>query len=286
MAMGLLPSCRWAAALSLTLVQGAAMAAEPADDGSARAGGSAAQLSVAAGLQYRTLTEWTDSGQKLLSETGAMPHLQLGLGSDPARGPALAAELSLAGAPLSYQGQTQAGVPLATTSRHRDLALAGFWRPVSPGPYGEVWLAVRRLEARRNIASSALASGLVEQSSLLMPGLRWRSPQLTAPSSGTTEPLVFQFDAEFWQSARHRLNVDYLGLFDPSVLDGGTRRQWVLRASVWSQDSPWRWSAQWGRSRQQASESVRLLRAGATVGSVRQPRVAIDDVLLQLSRAF
>jgi hypothetical protein len=41
-----------------------------------------------------------------------------------------------------------------------------------------------------------------------------------------------------------------------------------------------------GTARQQASASSRLSRAGAVAGSVRQPRIEIDDLGVRVRRAF
>jgi hypothetical protein len=81
------------------------------------------------------------------------------------------------------------------------------------------------LQARRDIASSAQASGLKETSSLVLPGVRRCSPALASPQAGNAR---FQFEAQWRTSVRHRLEVDYLGVFDNSSLQGGRRSEIVL----------------------------------------------------------
>jgi hypothetical protein len=50
--------------------------------------------------------------------------------------------------------------------------------------------------------------------------------------------------------------------------------------------SPWSFGLAWSHARQSASSTHTLSRNGAAVGSVRQPRIDIDDVSLRARRAF
>jgi hypothetical protein len=240
------------------------------------------EWAATAGVRQRTLSEWSDRGTRLLTEKGVLPHLQLSAQLAAPAWPTLAFEAGVTGAELDYRGQTQSGVPLTTTSRHTDLELGVHWRPFPAAAWGEAWLGLEWLQARRDIASSSLAGGLNETSTLVLPGVRWRSPAFALPH---TDNAKFQLEAQWRSSVRHRLEVDYLGLFDNSSLRGGRRSETVLGLSV-STSEAWRWSLEWSRSRQPASSSAALYRAGALVGSVRQPRVKIDDVSLLLTRRF
>jgi len=260
------------ALFALSLAGSFAVAAEPAP----------IEWAATGGVRHRTLSEWSDAGAKLLTEKGAMPHLQLSAQLAAPTWPTLAFEAGVTGAELDYRGQTQSGVPLTTTSRHTDLELGVHWRPFPAAAWGEAWLGLEWLQARRDIASSSLAGGLNETSTLVLPGVRWRSPAFALPH---TDNAKFQLEAQWRSSVRHRLEVDYLGLFDDSSLRGGRRSETVLGLSV-STSEAWRWSLEWSRSRQSASSSAALHRAGALVGSVRQPRVKIDDVSLSLTRRF
>lgn len=248
----------------------AATAAEPAP----------IEWAVSAGLRHRTLTEWSDTGSKLLTEKGPMGRLQLVAQVVAPTWPALEFEAAVGHGNLDYDGQTQAGVPLSTTSRHTDLELGAYWRPLPAAAWGEAWVGLAWLRARRDIDSSPIAGGLDEKSSLVMPTIRWRSPAFAV--TGNTK---FGLEALWRASARHRLEVDYLGLFDNSSFRGGRRREIGLGLTMTPAET-WQWRLEWSRSRQSASNSAPLFRAGALVGSVRQPRVKIDDVSLSLTRRF
>src|SRR5687768_4612356 len=78
---------------------GAVAAAEPAP----------IEWAVSAGARHRTLTEWSDTGAKLLTEKGPMAQLQLGAQVVATAWPALEFEAALRGGRLDYDGQTQAG---------------------------------------------------------------------------------------------------------------------------------------------------------------------------------
>lgn len=237
---------------------------------------------VSAGARHRTLTEWSDAGAKLLTEKGPMAQLQLGAQVVAPAWPALEFEAGVRGGRLDYDGQTQAGAPVSTTSRHTDLELGAHWRPFPAAAWGEAWLGLDWLQARRDIASSPIAGGLNEKSTLVLPGIRWRSAAFAVPHTGNAK---FQLEAGWRVSARHRLEVDYLGVFDNSSLRGGRRNEVTLGLNVSTSDA-WQWGVAWSRARQSASNSVALFRAGALVGSVRQPRVKIDDLSLSLTRRF
>ena len=234
---------------------------------------------VLAEVLNRRLVERTDTGMRLVEETG--PLLRLGLDGrfDLANGGALQAKASLAAGTLDYEGRTQAGAALATDSRHRDFEAGLAWRPLTAAAWGEGWLVLRTLQQRRHIVSTATARGLKERSDLVMAGLRW--------SHG--------FDAAGWRwqpalelsaSARHQLQVEFGGFFDDATMRGGRRREAVLDLQVSAPSSPWSFGMAWSHSRQSASSAQTLSRNGATVGTVRHPRIGIDDLSLRVRRAF
>jgi hypothetical protein len=235
-----------------------------------------------AGVRHRTLSEWSATGARLLTEKGFLPHLQLSAQLATPTWPTLAFEAGITGGDLDYHGQTQSGVPLTTTTRQTDLELSVLWRPLPGAAWGEAWLGLDWLQARRNIASSPSAGGLAETSSLVLPGVRWRSPTFALPSMDNAK---FQLEAQWRSSVQHRLEVDYLGVFDNSSLHGGRRSEVVLGLNVTSADTWW-WSLEWSHSRQSASSSSALYLGGVLVGGVQQPRVEIDDVSLLLRRRF
>lgn len=237
--------------------------------------------SVGADLSHRRLVEESPTGSRLVTESGPLARLRLGAQQGLASGGAWGAGLALAGGKLDYEGVTQTGAPLNTRSRHRDVELSAFWQPWPAGDWGQAALTLRWLQQRRDIASKGLVGGLEETSSLWMPGLRYGSPVWTAGAAWR-----WQLEAEASISARHRLRVDYHGMFDGSDMTGATRRELALRAHAFAAGSPWRWTLEWTGSRQAASRPATLYRGGAAVGTVRQPRIAIDEVALRLTRSF
>jgi len=240
------------------------------------------EWAATAGVRHRTLSEWSATGAKLLTEKGFLPDLRMSAQLAAPTWPTLAFEARVSGGDLDYRGQTQSGVPLTTTTRHTDLELGVHGRPWPAAAWGEAWVGLDWLQARRNIASSTTAGGLDETSVLVLPGVRWRSPLYALPN---TDNAKFQLKAEWRTSVRHRLEVDYLGVFDNSSLSGGRRSEAVLGLSVTGAET-WRCSLEWSHSRQSASSSSALYRSGVLVGSVQQPLVKIDDVSLLLTRRF
>jgi hypothetical protein len=85
---------------------------------------------------------------------------------------------------LDYDGQTHGGAPLSSHTGDRDLEAAIAWRPLAAAAWGEGWLLLDVLQQRRQIASTAAASGLRETSTLVLPGLRW-CPVASRPPAGS-----------------------------------------------------------------------------------------------------
>jgi len=235
------------------------------------------EWSVGADVRHRTLSEWSN-GEKLLTEKGPVGHLLLGAQVISPAWPAVRMEASLGGGQLDYDGRSQAGTPLATTSRHTDADLAVYWRPLPAAGWGEAWVGVGTVWRRRDIASSSVAGGLMETSSLIMPGVRWRSAAFSGSPS-------LRLEMQWRASVRHRLAVDYGGVFDNSSLKGGRRSEASLRL-ILDAESGWQGSLAWVHSRQVASDEVSLYRAGLFAGTVHQPKVRIDDVSVSLTRRF
>lgn len=241
------------------------------------------EWSASAGVLHRTLTESSSGGARLLTEKGYLPRIQLSAQMTTKDSGALSAEASFAQSRLDYEGQTQAAQPLSTSTGHREAELVLRWRPLAPAVWGEAWLSLGWLHARRAIEPTPLAGGLNETSSLALPGIRWRSPPW-AWSEGK-EPVKLAAEAEWRKSARHRLSVDYEGLYDASVLQGGRRNELSLKLALFKGED-WRWTVGWTRTEQKASPTATLYRAGVAVGTVHQPRLRIDDLSLTLRRRF
>jgi hypothetical protein len=233
-------------------------------------------VGISVGVTHRRLVEHTAAGGRLLTETG--PLLRLGFEREfriMGHG-ALRLEAAAASGKLHYESTAPA---LSLRTGTRDLALGLAWRPVAQGRWGAPWLLLQGLQQRRQISSSGAIVGPHETSTLLMAGLRWTA----------------DFDAAGWRwspsiegraSLRHRLDVDLHGVFDSTSFDAGRRRDLRLALGVGRAGSPWSVEANWTTTRQSASDSHPLYRAGVAAGNVRHPRITIDDVGVGLRRAF
>lgn len=245
----------------------------------AQDGGVAPELS--AGLVHRKLVEHSPDGSTLLTERGWLPQVRASAVKTLPAGGALAGAVSLAGAPIDYNGQTQAGAPLSTTTRQAELAADLQWRPLAPRTWGEAWLTTQWLLNRREIESTPSAGGLDEKSHAVLLGARWVSPAFT-PGPGWQAWVV----ADARVSVQHRLQVDYRGLLDASSLPGARKHQWALRLAARRAESPWSWEVEAARLTQGASNPVPVYRAGVVFGTVRQPSLTIEDLALRVSRRF
>lgn len=240
-------------------------------------GDAVALWDVTVTAEHRTLAERDDTGARLLTEKGPMVRLRAAI--RPAMAPGVEFSASLAQARLDYEGRTQVGAALTTTSRHDEAELGMRWRPVPMASWGAPSLSLDALRMRRAIAATASVRSLTETSTLVMRGVVWASP------SFGTGAVTWTGEAQWRASVRHHLTVDYAGLFDASSLRGGRRGETALRLQA-ALASGWRWSAEWRHAHQDASGTVPLYRGGAAAGSVRQPLLTIDDVGLSLARNF
>jgi len=235
---------------------------------------------VSLGVTHRTLTEHAAGGATLLTERGWLPQVRGSMGRALSGGGALAGSLTLSGGDIDYHGQTQAGVPLMTTTRQTEFAADMRWRPLAPAAWGQAWLTGQWLGNRRSIESTPVAGGLDETSSALLVGARW-----TTPSFGTAGWQA-HIEADAQVSVWHRLEVDYRGLLDGSSLEGARKHQWALRLVGARPESPWGWEIEAARLTQGTSDAVPVYRNGAVFGTVRQPAMTIEDVTLRVSRHF
>lgn len=228
---------------------------------------------------HRTLVERDVSGARLLKETGPLGRLRV-IGPW-LSGPAGRVDFSaaLAYARLDYDGRTQAGAPLATTSHHSEGEAGLRWHPMRGRDWGEVWLSVDALWFRRDIAATAAAAGLRETSTTWLPGIGWTGPRWQLGG------VPVRLQARVRGSVDHRLQIDYGGLFDASSFRGGRRIETAIGATS-QLNAQWSASIEWQHTRQRASGIVPLYRGGAVAGTVFQPRIAIDDVGISISRRF
>lgn len=247
----------------------------------AQAQDSGVAYDASVGAVHRRLAEHSASGATLLTERGWLAQARGSAVKVLPSGGAIAGALSLAGAPVDYNGQTQAGSPLSTTTRQTELAADVLWRPLAPRAWGEAWLTAQWLQNRREIESTPAAGGLDETSRAVLVGVRWAGPVIT-PAAGWQARV----EADARVSVRHRLEVDYRGLLDSSSLTGARKHQVALRLVGRRAESPWSWEIEAARLTQGASDAVPVYRAGTLFGTVRQPSLTIEDLALRVSRRF
>lgn len=242
-----------------------------------------AEVTGALGLTYRKLVEQAPSGATLLSERGPMAMAQLQALRPLAQGGAYGMRVQLMGGDLDYDGQTQSGVPLVTSTGHTELAADLMWRPAAPSAWGEGWLTFGLLANRRVIHSTPIAGGLDEVSTAALLGARWRSNGFTPVPN-----WVVHVEAEARTSVWHRLDVDFHGLLDKTHFDGARKRMLTLRLLAAPAQSPWEWGLEWSGLWQPSSKAVGVSRGGVPlVGTtVRQPELSTRDVTLRVGRSF
>ena len=240
-------------------------------------------VAASVGLTHRKLVERAPSGARLLTEYGPLLHLQLEAERPLAEGRALALRGQFIGGELRYDGQTQAGVPLTTHTRHAEAGADLMWRPHAPAAWGEAWLTAGLLANRRAIRGTAAAGGLDEASTAALVGLRWRSPAF-APLARWNARVEAEARVSVW----HRLDVDFFGVLDPTHFDGARKRLLTLRLLASPADSPWQVGLEWTGLDQPISKAVGVSRGGVPLPSttVRQPELSSRDITLRVGRSF
>lgn len=234
-------------------------------------------------LSHRKLVERTSAGATLLTERGPVAHVLLQAVRPLADGQALGLRAHLAGADLHYDGQTQAGVPLTTTTRQSEAGADLMWRPHAPAAWGEGWITFGVLANRRAIYGTPIAGGLDEVSSAALLGARWRSPAF-APVARWNAHVEAEGRVSVW----HRLDVDFHGLLDKTHFEAARKRMLVVRVLASPVDSPWEWGVEWSGLWQARSKSVGVARAGVPLAgtTVHQPELTMRDVTLRVGRRF
>jgi hypothetical protein len=237
------------------------------------------QWEAAATVEHRELVERDTNGQKLLKESGPLARLRVTARAPWAAAGRLEFTAALAHARLDYAGRTQAGAPLQTHSLHDELEAGARWHPWPAFAWGDPSITLDALRFRRRIEPTASVGSVTETSTLWMPGVAWTGPSWTAGNASIS------LNAQWRASAHHHVAVDYGGLFDPSSLHGGRRNELALGATA-AMRSGWSLSLQWRHARQAESHVAALYRAAVPTGTVRQPRIDIDDLGLSLAKTF
>ena len=224
------------------------------------------------GAVHRSLREEGARGERLVREAGDLTQVEARARQGP-----LGLKLRVAQGRLGYTGQTQSGLPLLTSTLHTEAELEAGWT-VWPSPrWGDVSVSISQLAFRRGIASTPLAGGLTETSMLTLPGISWRSPEWT--------PLRLQVGAGLRGSVRHRFDVDFGGLYDTARMEGGHRNEAELQVTAQPLQG-WQFELGWRQAWQKASDDAPLSKDGAPVGSLRQPRIRMDDVSFSARYSF
>lgn len=243
----------------------------------------ATEMSASAGLVHRKLTERDASGRTLLTERGPMGQLQLQAVRPLDAGTALALRGHFAAGDLHYDGQTQAGVPLATTTRQWEGGFDLLYRPHAPAAWGEAWFTLGWLANRRDIRSTPIAGGLDEVSSAALLGVLWRSAAFVPAAHWNA-----RLEAEARVAVAHRLHVDFHGLFDKTSFEGGRKRVLAVRVLASPANSPWTLGLEWSGLWQPASGFVGVTRGGVPLPglTLSQPELSIRDLTLRVGRSF
>ncbi|TFY96613.1 hypothetical protein [Ramlibacter humi] len=238
---------------------------------------------VTGSVLHRRLVERTATGGTLLTETGPLARVQL-QATHPLPGDgAFAVRGELAGGDLDYDGRTQAGAPLRTTTRHVEGGASFLVRPHAPAPWGELWAGAGWQRQYRGIRGTAVAGGLAETADAVWLVLRWRSPEWQGPAG-----WWIRAEPEVRASLAHNLKVDFHGVLDTTSLEAGQQRAIVLRLVATAPDSPWSWGLEWRRLSQAASLPVPVSLRGVPVPGTTlfQPKLSTRDLGLTLTRRF
>lgn len=251
---------RFAAAVSLGLQVSAA---------------AAAGIQWTAAAQHYQLTEFTADGRSLLEESGLLPVLGARWTQPLQDGASVTSGVELKHGSVSYDGQSQTGVPVQTRTGIDGASMSSRLRWDLPGTPLALAAGAELEWFRRHIRGTGPYSGLDERSSqgrgLL--GIDWAS------SVGGWR-LARRWG--LWSQVSVRAEG---GLFDPVTLPGGRSRGWVID---WDHPLPsgWRLGLQWDRLDTPASTSRGLTLNGQPVGTVTAPRWRRDQLSLQLSRSL
>ena len=189
-------------------------------------------VGVALGSTRYQSTERTASGVVSNQETGSLPRF-----TATARWQQDAwfvdGNFSLARHDIAYEGYTQFGVPLSTTTAlalNQGGLVAGYrWRTAGDSQW-RLSTGLERLQVRRNILPSMGSLPLREvlTSTRLVAGGVWQHDWPRLILAGRVMPLNLSASVDMLYALRNRLDVDSLGLYDPITLQPGRSLDWRL----------------------------------------------------------
>ena len=234
------------------------------------------ELAIGAAVLDFGYQEFSDSGKLLNREDGPIPGLVASLSRSRDRW-LLAGDFSYHAGDVTYNGQTNTGVPITTRTDQKivDMAVrAEYWQATTGGLNYALYLGAGYHRWERDIqptrtASGAPVGGLFETYEWW---LGFLGAKMVLRESGKVRWLL---DVRLTRPVNPSITVDFHGLYDNARLDLGER--WGARLAL-----PWRYavsrtaglivepfveSYELGRS-----ATTPLTRNGIVVGTVYEPR--------------
>lgn len=226
-------------------------------------------MSVEAGLAQSRWREVAASGDTLLTERGSLPLVTLRVEVPSGLAGRWQLALSGSGGERSYDGQTQAGVPLRTASDLRDQSARLQWLsdPSAAWRYGA---RLQWLRSQRELRSTPQAQGYPERHDLLQAAV-----VLATGGPIGASGLSWTAEAAAGAGPGSRVRVRLPG-YDPVTLATGPLRSLSAGARLsgsWPGGWQWHLGIEHGALRRGAGEPVALRRGGLVMGSVSQPRI-------------
>jgi hypothetical protein len=188
------------------------------------------QAGVGPGLRYAVHAEHDASGRRVVRETGWLPGVAF-QAAYTAGALTWRASADWYRGDIGYGGQTQAGVPAASTTATTLAAVSAGAAYALDG--GAAVLASFEADRwRRDIAGTAAAAGLQET---------YRSTRLFAGTAKTWDPAAGRLTAEasVFVSTPEHLRVAFSGRFDPARFNGARARGLRLGLALRPARAPW-----------------------------------------------
>ncbi len=197
---------------------------------------------------------------------------------------------------IAYQGYTQIGIPLQTTT---ELAItegggrAGYRWTGAAQTQWQLALGLERRQINRNILPGLASLPLREVLTVTraVVGGRWQRAWPTGAPGGLPVPVTLSAGLEVLQGLQSRLDVDSYGLYDPVRLEPGRSTDWRvnLKAQAALGQHTTVWLGYTHESFQPGSSSqVVWTKGGVPAAAVRYPgsRQSLQTLVLGLGWAF